>query len=287
MPRTTRFPSRARATPWSLRRLARRATGERASGVRRDRRLPPRAGVPIPDRASPGCRGRPAGRTSRRAARERGTQGSCSRGLVGDAESRDALARAATYGCGRALQAGARARRGETRARSARDPGSSAECAASYTCRRATSGACGSEAARLLSAAGDAEGRSASGTRRTRQCPCLPVRMHPGPSHRQARDLGRGSPGGTRHPSTRSRGWAASRGCARQLRASFRRFPVVLSGKPGASRRVDKRLYGARSTWLSQQGRQDSNLQPPVLETGALPIELRPYASQRWVAESR
>ncbi len=26
-----------------------------------------------------------------------------------------------------------------------------------------------------------------------------------------------------------------------------------------------------------QQGRQDSNLQPPVLETGALPIELRPW----------
>ena len=25
-----------------------------------------------------------------------------------------------------------------------------------------------------------------------------------------------------------------------------------------------------------KQGRQDSNLQPPVLETGALPIELRP-----------
>ena len=25
------------------------------------------------------------------------------------------------------------------------------------------------------------------------------------------------------------------------------------------------------------QGRQDSNLQPPVLETGALPVELRPY----------
>src|SRR5205823_13919097 len=25
-----------------------------------------------------------------------------------------------------------------------------------------------------------------------------------------------------------------------------------------------------------RQGRQDSNLQPPVLETGALPIELRP-----------
>ncbi len=28
---------------------------------------------------------------------------------------------------------------------------------------------------------------------------------------------------------------------------------------------------------LNTQGRQDSNLQPPVLETGALPIELRPY----------
>jgi hypothetical protein len=27
------------------------------------------------------------------------------------------------------------------------------------------------------------------------------------------------------------------------------------------------------------QGRQDSNLQPPVLETGALPVELRPSAS--------
>ena len=27
------------------------------------------------------------------------------------------------------------------------------------------------------------------------------------------------------------------------------------------------------------QGRQDSNLQPPVLETGALPVELRPYVN--------
>src|SRR5687768_12598922 len=29
---------------------------------------------------------------------------------------------------------------------------------------------------------------------------------------------------------------------------------------------------------MSRQGRQDSNLQPPVLETGALPIELLPSA---------
>jgi hypothetical protein len=28
-----------------------------------------------------------------------------------------------------------------------------------------------------------------------------------------------------------------------------------------------------------RQGRQDSNLQPPVLETGALPVELRPYVN--------
>ncbi len=31
-----------------------------------------------------------------------------------------------------------------------------------------------------------------------------------------------------------------------------------------------------REAW---QGRQESNLQPPVLETGALPIELHPYAA--------
>ena len=29
-----------------------------------------------------------------------------------------------------------------------------------------------------------------------------------------------------------------------------------------------------------KQGRQDSNLQPPVLETGALPIELRPWVAR-------
>jgi len=43
------------------------------------------------------------------------------------------------------------------------------------------------------------------------------------------------------------------------------------------------------SPQVSQQGRQDSNLQPPVLETGALPVELRPWvagangtAAPRW-----
>ena len=33
---------------------------------------------------------------------------------------------------------------------------------------------------------------------------------------------------------------------------------------------------------LPLQGRQDLNLQPPVLETGALPIELRPSAIRPW-----
>ena len=31
---------------------------------------------------------------------------------------------------------------------------------------------------------------------------------------------------------------------------------------------------------FTQQGRQDSNLQPPVLETGALPIAPRPWAAE-------
>ncbi len=35
---------------------------------------------------------------------------------------------------------------------------------------------------------------------------------------------------------------------------------------------------------FTQQGRQDSNLQPPVLETGALPIEPRPWVARTSVA---
>ncbi len=38
---------------------------------------------------------------------------------------------------------------------------------------------------------------------------------------------------------------------------------------------------------ITQQGRQDSNLQPPVLETGALPIELRPWVARTSVASRR
>jgi hypothetical protein len=42
-----------------------------------------------------------------------------------------------------------------------------------------------------------------------------------------------------------------------------------------------------RSRSTTAQGRQDLNLQPPVLETGALPIELRPSVAPRIVSAPR
>ena len=46
---------------------------------------------------------------------------------------------------------------------------------------------------------------------------------------------------------------------------------------PGEKKTEGKPLlfYGSTALW---QGRQDSNLRHPVLETGALPTELLPYA---------
>ena len=41
---------------------------------------------------------------------------------------------------------------------------------------------------------------------------------------------------------------------------------------------VLKRLHTRRFSWLVQQGRRDSNPRPTVLETAALPTELRPWA---------
>ena len=49
-----------------------------------------------------------------------------------------------------------------------------------------------------------------------------------------------------------------------------------LTGQRASSRGNRGNGRAARSR-VTQQGRQDLNLQPPVLETGALPIELRPW----------
>ena len=51
-------------------------------------------------------------------------------------------------------------------------------------------------------------------------------------------------------------------------------FPYASQfGFLGSKRKVREHL-NHRKDW---QGRQDSNLRPPVLETGALPTELHPY----------
>ena len=105
-----------------------------------------------------------AGRTSRRAARQRRAESSRSRGLVGDGEPRDALARAATHGCGQALQAGAGARRGETRAR----PGEPRALPPAALRRTRATGPrlerAGAKGLACSSVASDADGRSASGS---------------------------------------------------------------------------------------------------------------------------
>ena len=60
---------------------------------------------------------------------------------------------------------------------------------------------------------------------------------------------------------------------------SRRQSRAVLSGYErywGTGRDAETRLVERVPGLSASQGRQDSNLQPPVLETGALPIELRP-----------
>ncbi len=45
--------------------------------------------------------------------------------------------------------------------------------------------------------------------------------------------------------------------------------------RPGRTRCEAPMSKSTQSLLMTAQARQDSNLQPPVLETGALPIELR------------
>jgi hypothetical protein len=70
--------------------------------------------------------------------------------------------------------------------------------------------------------------------------------------------------------------------------ASFQRFPAASGGMVlGRPRDTKTRLLERVSVCYLVQGRKDSNLQPPVLETGALPIELRPWAGPPSVASRR
>ena len=59
------------------------------------------------------------------------------------------------------------------------------------------------------------------------------------------------------------------------------RFGAVARGFTFAEEASKETARCRALAFEATQGRQDLNLQPPVLETGALPIELRPSA---WVA---
>src|SRR5256885_11184984 len=78
-------------------------------------------------------------------------------------------------------------------------------------------------------------------------------------SERFSRSLGRWTAGATMMPP-----WIAGRGT---------RAPKIMARR----RRGGNRAPCHPHPFLRQQARQESNLQPPVLETGALPIELRTY----------
>ena len=73
---------------------------------------------------------------------------------------------------------------------------------------------------------------------------------------------------------------ATLRATARWLLGGARRsryVPVRLDTRDSVRAEDNETRARARvSVWSTQQGRQDLNLQPPVLETGALPVELRP-----------
>jgi hypothetical protein len=64
---------------------------------------------------------------------------------------------------------------------------------------------------------------------------------------------------------------------AAQARQNSSRILRVKRGARSKSLSALKAKRRAYSAAFALQARQDSNLQPPVLETGALPVELRTY----------
>lgn len=61
-------------------------------------------------------------------------------------------------------------------------------------------------------------------------------------------------------------------------REKFPHGPVTVSPVPLWTDLLSQPGSGARGTFRDSQGRRDSNSQPPVLETGALPVAPHPYA---------
>ena len=87
-----------------------------------------------------------------------------------------------------------------------------------------------------------------------------------------------------------SRGLTSS-GCTRpgQIETPRSKLPdrnpqIETPGSLSGRHELEAERAGSRRASTREQGRQDSNLQPPVLETGALPIELRPWVARTSVA---
>ena len=95
----------------------------------------------------------------------------------------------------------------------------------------------------------------------------------------QALNLAGESPRVMGHSCETKPGWLLRRWALPPVPASLNGYE---SRQAGSGRRPPAASDPAQAR--TQQGRQDSNLQPPVLETGALPIELRPWVARTSVA---
>src|SRR2546421_11451409 len=66
-------------------------------------------------------------------------------------------------------------------------------------------------------------------------------------------------------------------GCARIPMSAMIDSPRDRAARRPRKSEASQRYDSPRGFMFHKQARQESNLQPPVLETGALPIELRTY----------